>query len=60
MKPTGKIFSSGHDDIGHFFGRPQIFWRGIVLAEAGRAMIRSGGVPQDMPFLYSVLCVSGS
>lgn len=25
VKPTGKFFSSGHDDIGHFFGDHKSF-----------------------------------
>lgn len=44
VKPTGKIFSNSHDDIGHFFRDHNNF--GGVLVKAGRWMIRSGGVPQ--------------
>jgi hypothetical protein len=51
----GKIFLFWSRRYRSFFWRPQIFWRGIVLVKAGRTMIRSGGVPQNMPFLYSVL-----
>lgn len=51
VKPTGKFFSNSHDDIGHFFRDHNNF--GGVLVKAGRWMIRSGGVPQNVP------CFSG-
>lgn len=56
----GKIFLFWSRRYRSFFlgDHNLIFWRGIVLAEAGRTMIRSGGFPPK--YAISLLRVSDS